>query len=99
MSQTKPIERNHIESITDTAKAGELLGMKIIYLEAGSGATHAIETEIISKVKRELQTPLIVGGGIRSKKELELAYQAGADVVVIGTAFEEDETFFDNLRI
>ena len=91
-------DQNDIQNIVDTAKAGELLGMKLIYLEAGSGATHAIEPEIISKVKRELNIPLIVGGGIRSKTELESAYKAGADVVVIGTAFEEDEAFFDNLQ-
>ncbi len=98
VSQTKPIKRNHIQTILDTAKAGELLGMKLMYLEAGSGATHPIEPEIISKVKQQLNIPLIVGGGIRSIKELESAYKAGADLVVIGTAFEEDETFFDNLR-
>jgi len=98
VSQTKPLKRNNIQNIIDTAKAGELLGMKLIYLEAGSGATHAIEAEIISKVKQELQIPLIVGGGIRSKKELESAYNSGADLVVIGTAFEEDEMFFEELK-
>ncbi|WP_430466934.1 geranylgeranylglyceryl/heptaprenylglyceryl phosphate synthase [Winogradskyella ouciana] len=98
VSQTKPLQRNDIQNIVDTAKAGELLGMKLIYLEAGSGATHPIEPEIISKVKRELNIPLIVGGGIRSKTELESAYKAGADLVVIGTAFERDEGFFDNLQ-
>jgi putative glycerol-1-phosphate prenyltransferase len=98
VSQTKPIKRDQIETIIDTAKAGELLGMKLIYLEAGSGATHAIEPQIISKVKQELNVPLIVGGGIRNNAQLESAYAAGADLVVIGTAFEEDESFFDNLR-
>ncbi len=98
VSQTKPIKRSHIQAILDTAKAGALLGMKLIYLEAGSGATHAIESEIISKVKQELNIPLIVGGGIRSITELESAYKAGADLVVIGTAFEEDETFFGPLK-
>lgn len=98
VSQTKPIKRSHIQTIIDTAKAGELLGMKFIYLEAGSGASHPIEPRIISKVKKELTIPLIVGGGIRSLIELESAYKAGADLVVIGTAFEDDESFFDNLR-
>jgi len=98
VSQTKPLKRNNIQNIIDTAKAGELLGMKLIYLEAGSGATHAIEAEIISKVKQELLIPLIVGGGIRSKKELESAYNSGADLVVIGTAFEENEMFFEELK-
>lgn len=98
VSQTKPLKRTNIDTIVNTAKAGELLGMKLIYLEAGSGATHAIESEIISKVKQELKVPLIVGGGIRTKKTLESAYKAGADIVVIGTAFEENEAFFDELK-
>ena len=98
VSQTKPLKRDNINLITNTAKAGELLGMKLIYLEAGSGATHPIEPKIIEKVKEELKIPLIVGGGIRSKATLESAYKAGADLVVIGTAFEEDESFFNEIR-
>ena len=98
VSKTKPLKRRDIETIVNTAKAGELLGMKLMYLEAGSGATHAIEPKIISRVKIEVNSPLIVGGGIRSKMALESSYKAGADLVVIGTAFEEDETFFDDLK-
>ncbi|REE27754.1 putative glycerol-1-phosphate prenyltransferase [Winogradskyella pacifica] len=98
VSETKPIKRSDIQIITDTAKAGELLGMKLIYLEAGSGATHPIEPHIISEVKQLLNIPLIVGGGIRSKAEIESAYKAGADLVVIGTAFEEEESFFNELK-
>ena len=98
VSQTKPIKREAIQEIVNTAKAGELLGMKLIYLEAGSGATHPIEAEIIEKVRQELDIPLIVGGGIRSSKELKSAYKSGADIVVIGTAFEEDETFFNEIK-
>ena len=98
VSQTKPMKRNDIRTIIDTAKAGELLGMKLIYLEAGSGATHPLEPELISKVKQELTIPLIVGGGIGSKEQLNAAYKAGADLVVIGTAFEEDESLFENLK-
>jgi putative glycerol-1-phosphate prenyltransferase len=98
VSKTKPLKRNQIQTIIDTAKAGELLGMQLIYLEAGSGATHAIESAIILQVKETLKIPLIVGGGIRSKTELENAYKAGADMVVIGTAFEEDEDFFNEIK-
>lgn len=94
---TEPLSRTNIQYIVDTAKAGELLGMKLIYLEAGSGAKLSVSTDIISNVKRALNIPLIVGGGIRSKKQLEKAYHAGADLVVIGTVFEEDESFFDEL--
>lgn len=95
---TKPIKRSNIQKITDTAKAGELLGLKLIYLEAGSGAIHPIPIEIIKAVKQDLKVPVIVGGGIKSKLQLESAYQAGADLVVIGTAFEEDEDVFITLR-
>lgn len=98
VSQTNPLKRKDIHSIIDTAKAGELLGMKLIYLEAGSGATHAIEPEIIKNVKDKLDIPLIVGGGIRTKEAMDAAHKAGADIVVIGTAFEKDEGFFDDLR-
>ncbi|MDO5978487.1 geranylgeranylglyceryl/heptaprenylglyceryl phosphate synthase [Flavivirga spongiicola] len=95
---TEPLSRTNIQYIVDTAKAGELLGMKLIYLEAGSGAKLSVSKEIISNVNRALNIPLIVGGGIRSKKQLENAYNAGADLVVIGTVFEEDESFFDELK-
>ena len=95
---THPISRDDIQTIADTAKAGELLGMKMIYLEAGSGATHSVTPEIISLVKQELQIPLIVGGGIRSKQQLDAAYKSGADLVVIGTAFEENIAFFEALN-
>ena len=98
VSQTKPLKRSNVGEIINTAKAGEFLGMKLIYLEAGSGATHPIEANIIRNVKQELNIPLIVGGGIRTKAELESAYKAGADVVVIGTAFENDESFFNFIK-
>ena len=98
VSHTKPMSRDHIQQIADTAKAGELLGMKLIYLEAGSGASHPISEEIIKSVKQILNIPLIVGGGIRTLEKLETAYNSGADIAVIGTAFEEDERFFDKLK-
>ncbi len=95
---TQPMPRENIQRIVDTAKAGELLGMKLIYLEAGSGAKEAVPKAIIHSVKQALQIPLIVGGGIRTKQQLETAYQSGADLVVIGTAFEENESFFEELK-
>jgi putative glycerol-1-phosphate prenyltransferase len=98
VTKTKPMLENNIQAIIDTAKAGELLGMKLIYLEAGSGACSPVSKAIISKVRQEIDIPLIVGGGIRSLEQLEQAYQAGADLVVIGTAFEEDELFFEAIK-
>lgn len=98
VSRTKPMDREPIQKIVETAKAGELLGMKLIYLEAGSGAKEPVSATIIKLVKQELQVPLIVGGGIRTRKQLENAYQSGADLVVIGSAFEENESFFEEIK-
>ncbi len=98
VTETKPMLRDDIQKIVDTAKAGELLGMKLMYLEAGSGAIKPVSKNIISLVKQELLIPLIVGGGIRNKQQIEKAYLSGADMVVIGTAFEENEAFFEELK-
>jgi len=98
VTKTKPLSRNNIQHIVNTAVAGEFLGMKLIYLEAGSGAKEPLTENIISAVKNKLNIPLIVGGGIKNTKQIENAYHSGADLVVIGTAFEEDESFFDDLK-
>lgn len=98
VSNTKPIAQNNINLIVNTALAGQFSGKKLIYLEAGSGATVPVDASIISSVKTALTIPLIVGGGIRTKQQLENAYNAGADLIVIGTAFEHNEAFFDDLK-
>lgn len=95
VSQTQPLKRNNAEYILQTAQAGELIGNKLIYLEAGSGAKWAVPTEIIELVAQNVAIPVIVGGGIRSKEAIENAYKAGASMVVIGTAFENDSNFFN----
>ena len=95
ISKTKPLSNNNSNYIAQTAKAGELIGNKLIYLEAGSGAQNAVPMKIIKNVSGRISVPLIVGGGIRSKKQIQEAYSAGADLVVIGTAFEIDNNFFD----
>lgn len=94
VSKTKPLSRNNADYVLQTAKAGEYLGNKLIYLEAGSGAKLSVPKEMINLVSQNINIPLIVGGGIRSKIEIENAFQAGADMVVIGTAFENDTNFF-----
>ena len=94
VSQTKPLDRNNIEYVCQTAKAGEYMGNKLIYLEAGSGAEKAIPLEMIEKVSQKIIIPLLVGGGIRTKTAIENAFKAGADLVVIGTAFENNSNFF-----
>lgn len=95
VSKTKPLSISNPEYILQTSQAGELLGNKLIYLEAGSGAKNAVPLEIISLISKNINVPLIVGGGIRSLSEIEKAHQAGADLVVIGTAFENDSDFFN----
>ena len=96
VSKTKPLDRNNHEYALQTAQAGELIGNKLIYLEAGSGAKLSVPEEMITLVAQNIKVPLIVGGGIRSKQEIENAYDAGADLVVIGTAFENDVNFFNS---
>ncbi len=66
----------------------------MIYLEAGSGALHPISEGVIQKVVEKTSVPIIVGGGIRKKQQMENSYSAGATLVVIGTAFENDFNFF-----
>lgn len=88
VTNTKPMLQSNIQAIVDTAKAGELLGMKLLYLEAGSGAKIPVSTEIIKAVKNEINIPLIVGGGIKTETQKQTAYQAGAAMVVMGTRFE-----------
>lgn len=95
VSKTKPLDRNNIEYAVQTAQAGELLGNKLIYLEAGSGAKQAVPLEMIQKVAQNIKIPLLVGGGIVDLLGIQKAYDSGADLVVIGTAFENNIDFFN----
>ena len=85
-----PIPQNNIREIISTAIAGQLLGKQLIYLEAGSGAKTPISAEIIHAVRAQLSVPLIVGGGITTPEAMLHAFEAGADVVVIGNHFEQN---------
>ena len=95
ISKTKPIDRENSSLVLATAQAGEMLGNKLIYLEAGSGAKQAVPLNTIELVSRNTEIPLIVGGGIVSLQGIEKAHKAGADLVVIGTAFENNLEFFN----
>ncbi|MEO8254281.1 MAG: geranylgeranylglyceryl/heptaprenylglyceryl phosphate synthase, partial [Flavobacterium sp.] len=97
VSKTKPLDRNNFDLVLATAQAGEMMGNKLIYLEAGSGAQKAVSLQMIQLVSENTTIPLIVGGGIVDLQEIENAYQAGADLVVIGTAFEKNIHFFNSL--
>jgi len=89
VSKTKPIPANDINLAVSTAVAGELLGMQAIYLEAGSGAINSVPTELISEVKNNINKTLIVGGGIKTTKQISEIINAGADIIVVGNSLED----------
>ena len=80
-----------------TAMAGEMLGMKLIYMDAGSGARRAISEMMIQKVSASISIPLIVGGGITDPEKAYLNCKAGADVIVVGNAIEKDPTLIKEI--
>jgi putative glycerol-1-phosphate prenyltransferase len=88
ISKTKPISQADIERITHICIAAEYSGKKLIYLEAGSGAKYHVSEAIIRQVKQNIRIPLVVGGGIRTESQKQSIYDAGADLIVMGTVFE-----------
>lgn len=90
MSNTIPIPADKPDIAAATALAGQMLGLKSIYMDAGSGAQNHISAGFIEKVSQAIDIPLIVGGGIRTAEQATLLAQAGADVIVIGTAIEKN---------
>lgn len=97
MSNTKPIPRDKVEIIVATAIAGELIGNRMVYLEAGSGAINPVSKEAIQAVRQAISLPIIVGGGIRTVEQAKDAYLAGADMIVVGNALEKDRFFMRDL--
>jgi phosphoglycerol geranylgeranyltransferase len=92
VSGTKPISQDNVEQVRETAYAAQLLGMKMIYLECGSGARYPVKDELIFTVREYVEIPIIVGGGIKNRQEIENKHRAGADIVVVGNALEKDPT-------
>src|SRR5882724_10811629 len=90
ISNAAPIPADKNEIAMCTAMAGEMLGMKVIYMDAGSGAKRPITEGMIEKVAHSIEVPLIVGGGITNPEKAYLNCKAGADVIVIGNAIEKD---------
>lgn len=88
MSNSSPIPRHKPEIAAAHALAAEYLGMKLVYLEAGSGADYSVPEEMISLVSQTISAPLIVGGGLRTPEEVHRKVQSGARFVVVGNAFE-----------
>lgn len=98
VSQTSPIPNDQIGIAVNTAIAGEMMGFKSVFLDAGSGAIYPVSVKMISAVKNQINIPLIVGGGISTTEDIEKAYSAGADVVVIGNKIEEDIDFLLDIK-
>jgi putative glycerol-1-phosphate prenyltransferase len=97
MSHSAPIPANKPEIALCTAWAGELLGMRLLYLDAGSGARYPVSEEMIRKVASHTSAPLFVGGGIRTPEAAYTASRAGATVVVVGNAIERDPLLIRDL--
>ncbi|MEM9837149.1 MAG: geranylgeranylglyceryl/heptaprenylglyceryl phosphate synthase, partial [Bacteroidota bacterium] len=97
MSNTTPIPRDKPSIAACTALAGEQLGMQLIYLDAGSGAKFPISAELITAVRREVDLPVVVGGGIRTVEGAHQALGAGADLIVVGNALEKDPEWLPEL--
>ncbi len=89
MSNTYPIPGHKDDIAVCTALAGEMLGLRQIFMDAGSGAQNPISTSMIESVSGAIQVPLIIGGGIRTAEKVEANLRAGADVVVVGNAIEK----------
>ncbi len=88
MSQTIPIPTSKPEIAVATAVAGEMLGLRVMFVDAGSGASQPVPLKTIASIRNQTTCPLIVGGGLNDAPSIEAAWQAGADLVVIGSAIE-----------
>jgi putative glycerol-1-phosphate prenyltransferase len=97
ISNATPIPADKADIAFCTAMAGEMLGMKLIYMDAGSGAKKAISEPMIAAVAQNISVPLIVGGGIRDAEKAYLNCKAGADVIVVGNAIEKEPSLIKEM--
>lgn len=97
ISNAAPLPADKPEIAMCTAMAGEMLGMKLIYMDAGSGAKVPIREEMIESVSRHIQVPLIIGGGIKDPEKAYLNCKAGADMIIIGNAIEKDTSLIKEM--
>jgi putative glycerol-1-phosphate prenyltransferase len=93
MSGSMPLPRNKPEIAAATALAAEYLGMKLIYLEAGSGAQNPVPDEMVKAVSQNCTIPVIVGGGIRTPEVARRKVKNGAKIIVIGNFFESENNW------
>lgn len=97
ISHANPLPANKNEIAVCTALAGEMLGMKLIYLDAGSGALNPVSGSMIQAVARQIEIPLIVGGGITTPEKAAEQCRSGADIVVVGNAIEKDPSLIRSI--
>jgi len=97
VSQTSPIPADQISIAVNTAVAGELMGMKTVFMDAGSGAINSVSLEMIKAVSQNISVPLIIGGGLKTIEDIENTLNAGANVAVIGNKIEENIDFLLDL--
>src|SRR6476620_10012453 len=97
ISNATPIPSDKAEIAMCTAMAGEMLGMKLIFMDAGSGAKNAITNTMIEKVSSHIEAPLIVGGGITTPEKAYLNCRSGADIIVVGNAIEKDASLIKEM--
>ena len=90
VSQTLPMNQNDREKVVNTAFAGQLMGNQLVYLEAGSGAKNPVLVEIVEEVSKAIAIPVIVGGGLKTIEQISNRFLAGASMVVVGTAIEQN---------
>jgi putative glycerol-1-phosphate prenyltransferase len=90
VSETKPIPQFQEELTVNTAVAGQFMGNQLVYLEAGSGAKTPVSVSTVYSIAKAIKSPVIVGGGLRTLDQIEARFKAGAKMVVVGTAIEED---------
>lgn len=97
VSQTLPLSNEDPEFVKATALAGKFMGMRFFYLDAGSGAGAPVSPKVISTVKRAIKLPIIVGGGLSDSRKVKSAFEAGADLVVLGNSIEKDPGFLSEV--
>jgi putative glycerol-1-phosphate prenyltransferase len=97
MSNTAPIPADKEDIAMCTAMAGEMLGLKLIYMDAGSGAKNCVSETMIKKVSKSVTIPLIVGGGINTAEKAAKACKSGADIIVVGNALEKNKALLKKI--
>ncbi|OFX70983.1 MAG: geranylgeranylglyceryl/heptaprenylglyceryl phosphate synthase [Bacteroidetes bacterium GWE2_29_8] len=97
MSNTLPIPYNKTDIAVCTAIAGEMLGLKLIYMDSGSGSPKPISCEMVKAVKKNTNIPLIIGGGIKTPEQAKNICDVGADMIVVGNAIEKDITLIKEI--